>query len=207
MNASRGVFYGGMFRNAPASRGGSPVTVSMRHRRRSLAEPIGPTPVTSSVVSAWQELHSWHRIDHRGDDGKPLFVVWQDEYGVGWDPIDRQHKQLVAMLNDFYVAIQEGNDAGTITEMLQRLADYAQDHFVFEERVMKEHEYPDLPKHRLLHLALKDKTDRWLRQSPRAAQDISADVFRFLKGWWTGHILNQDRLFAPYLKSETNAET
>ena len=141
------------------------------------------------------------------DDGTPVFVVWRDEYSVGCDPIDDQHKRIVAILNDFYVAIQEGNDADILTGVLQRLVDYAREHFAFEEHVMKEHEYPDLAKHQMRHLAMKDKTCALLKQRPNVDHDTPAEVFRFLKDWWITHILHEDKLYAPYLTPEADTRT
>ena len=62
---------------------------------------------------------------------------------------------------------------------------------------MLQHEYPDLAEHKALHVQLRKRTSDF-----RASIHLitARDVLAFMKSWWLGHILGQDKLYAPYMQ-------
>ena len=46
---------------------------------------------------------------------------WSDEFSVGLQEIDEQHKELVDLLNQLHVAIQEHHGSATSREILDKL--------------------------------------------------------------------------------------
>ena len=125
------------------------------------------------------------------------YVTWKDYYSVGDESLDGQHKQIIAIINELYEAMQKGVDYKVVKPLLDRLVQYTVNHFRQEEETLLAHQYPDFAQHKVLH----DK----MRQNTTALCDNSnlvtgRDLLVFLKEWWCNHIQEQDKKYAPYLK-------
>jgi hemerythrin len=130
------------------------------------------------------------------------FIVWSPFYSVGHPDLDGEHKQIIAMINDLFAALDHGNPQAVILGLLDRLLKYTQTHFDHEENVMRECGYPDLEQHQFLHDALRQKTVQLRADFNPAA---GPDLLRFLKQWWIDHIQGEDKKYAPYLKLTVHA--
>ena len=71
-------------------------------------------------------------------------IEWSDEFSVGIQEIDEQHKVLVGLLNQLHQAIREHHGRATSREILGRLAEYTRTHFLLEESLMRLTHYPGL---------------------------------------------------------------
>ena len=70
-------------------------------------------------------------------------IVWNQSLSVGVEEIDRQHKQLVFILNQLLGMDGLTVDSETISDTLTRMTDYADYHFNSEEGYMRKYAYPD----------------------------------------------------------------
>lgn len=127
-------------------------------------------------------------------------LEWRDEYSVGVWTLDAQHKQLIGFINDLQVAIVSGRAKQTVDEMMQKLSVYAKTHLETEERILRTHGYPDFVQHKAQHDAYTLKMQR-LREHHGAGQTISIELLKFLKEWWSHHILKVDHQYAEFLTS------
>jgi len=94
------------------------------------------------------------------------------------------------------VALEEGDDRAVLEGLLERLMQYTNTHFTFEERVMRDAGYPDLASHKQLHESLRRKTAGLQTHSELV---MGSDLLRFLKDWWLSHIQEEDHRYAPYV--------
>lgn len=131
----------------------------------------------------------------------PLFE-WTDEYSVNVRKLDDQHKKLVEMVNDLDDAIRKGNDDAVLRDVLKRLLDYTAYHFVTEEKLLEQYEYPDLLRHRNDHNTLSWRVLD-LRSRYEAGDGVDArEVLDFLTGWLKNHILYSDKQYGAFLNSK-----
>lgn len=126
------------------------------------------------------------------------YVEWKSFYSVGDAAIDREHKRILGMIDDLYMAVQLGNGPARVRDVLERLADYTTTHFEHEERVMLDCGYPNFDAHKTMHDEMRRRVIEF-RSNPDTV--VAQDLMQFLKNWWTRHIQNQDKAFAPYLVS------
>ena len=124
------------------------------------------------------------------------YVEWKPFYSVGEDAIDDQHKRLLGIVDDLYVAIQMGHAEARVQEVLDRLAEYTTTHFDHEERVMWGCGYPNFDAHKAMHDEMRRRVGE-LRANSNAVAE--GDLLQFVKTWWIRHIQNQDRTYSPYL--------
>ncbi|WP_448207537.1 bacteriohemerythrin [Azospirillum sp. sgz302134] len=126
-------------------------------------------------------------------------VTWQDAFGVGHTVIDADHKRLFELFNEFATAVNDNRADSEIQSVLAELLDYTDTHFDREERLMREHAYPDLAMHKTMH-------DTFVRQlhdvnnALDAGGEKGAFVLSFLAKWLSGHILGVDKKLGAFLK-------
>ncbi len=125
------------------------------------------------------------------------YITWKSAYSVGDTSLDAQHKQIIGIVNDLYTAMQEGNDYEAVRPLLDRLLQYTNTHFKYEEQMMQRHEYPDLSQHKALHDHMRQRTADLRRH---AGLVTGQDLLVFLKDWWVNHIQDQDKQYSPYLE-------
>ncbi len=124
------------------------------------------------------------------------YVEWKPFYSVGDAVIDEQHKRLLGIIDDLYMAIQMGHDPARLRAVVERLVEYAMNHFAYEERAMQACGYPDFDAHKVMHEEMRRHSLEF-RANPEALTEN--DLLQFVKSWWVRHIQNQDRHYAPYL--------
>ena len=62
------------------------------------------------------------------------FIQWNSDLEVKVREIDKQHQQLVSMINDLYDAMQEQKGRDAVGNIVNRLIDYTKTHFSLEEK-------------------------------------------------------------------------
>jgi len=124
------------------------------------------------------------------------YVEWKPFYSVGDAALDNEHKRLLGIVNDLYVAIQMGHEPKRVQEVVERLAEYTMSHFDHEERVMRGCGYPNFEAHKAMHDEMRRRALEF-QANPDALTEH--DLLQFVKNWWVRHIQNQDKAYSPYL--------
>jgi hemerythrin len=130
-------------------------------------------------------------------------VAWKPQYSVNIEAIDRQHQGLVDLIRQLQEAMWEGRGQAFQRTLLDRLVDYTQVHFAFEEKLLQERAYESLAEHVEQHRMLTSQV-RDLQQRMHEGKVISnASMMLFLRHWLIDHILEQDQKYARALNSVT----
>lgn len=128
------------------------------------------------------------------------FVDWSEKYTVRDKELDSHHQHLFSIVNDLHKAILNKHGKEEIRRVVDRLIEYTKSHFAAEERLMQACGYPHYQHHKAEHeklLRQVSEHDHKLRNDESLA---AHDVFAFLiKEWLIGHILKDDKAYAPYL--------
>lgn len=127
-------------------------------------------------------------------------MVWNDRLSVGVARLDKDHKKLLAVLNEMYALLQRGSAGEVLDDVLESLVDYTRRHFENEERLLIETRYPDLEVHKLEH----EKMVAWLnqlrsRRTLGTAAGPSLETVNYLKDWLFDHILGSDQRYSAHL--------
>jgi hemerythrin len=127
-------------------------------------------------------------------------VVWDNAFSVGFEAIDKQHKELVTMTNQLFEGCKAGAAAAdtTFLKILRRAAEYAQTHFADEEKYMVQANYPNLDVHRKAHREFGNTVIKAIRTF-EDGNTAPIEMARFLKDWLLNHIAKMDKEYAPYL--------
>jgi hemerythrin len=134
-------------------------------------------------------------------------ITWNDEMSVGIPAIDEDHRRFIEMINDLNRAITERVAPAEIKRRLQRIVDDAKLHFVHEEKLFFEWDYPDVGSHTTTHANIL-----------RALLEMEKDFvpYGLDSGWINAglrvkellisHVLNEDMKYAEYYRSSRKAD-
>lgn len=127
---------------------------------------------------------------------------WSDKYSVNIAEIDRQHKKLIGLVGTLRAAMREGKGKQALSTVLKDLVDYTKTHFGAEERLMRDHGYPEYADHKDKHDKMTQKVLEVQKQYHEGKLTISLEVMTFLENWVDKHILGTDMKYAPFLNSK-----
>lgn len=138
--------------------------------------------------------HYWDGNEHRY---RLQVFVWDKHFESGHQEIDRQHRQLVDLVNQLAIAIPQEDPRLTVHDLCLRLLDYAARHFTYEESLfvhasLLDHE---LANHRLAHQDFTRKvTEQYRTNCQRDNEDKQPflDLLEYLVVWLAEHILIDD---------------
>lgn len=123
-------------------------------------------------------------------------ITWKEAYNLGILEIDPQHQKLIGIINKLYSAMQASTEKAEMKTILNELADYADYHFSTEEKHFEEFNYIDKVEHTNSHNAYKEKIAQFSKEyEANESNTLPFDLMDYLGGWWTGHILGEDRKY------------
>jgi hemerythrin len=122
-------------------------------------------------------------------------IVWDQSFETNIPEIDAQHRRLVDIINSLADGIGHSS-MGELQEILAQLKEYAQYHFRAEETIMDAAGYAELAEHKGEHLAFVDQLQLFDLDIILASEGLAWDMYQFLGGWLTSHILVVDKKFS-----------
>ncbi len=132
-------------------------------------------------------------------------VTWNEKYVVGQEVIDRDHKMLFAMINEFYDAFQESGRRRDLGVILAKLVKYAEAHFQREEAIMGANGYPVCQEHHAFHTQLYETIYLLNERLASDPAPLDRQTIAFLKNWLSDHILLEDLKFGEFLRLKKTA--
>jgi hemerythrin-like metal-binding protein len=135
-------------------------------------------------------------------------ITWNDEMSVGIPEIDEDHKQFIISINEFNRSITDRKDPAEIKNRLQQIVDDAERHFIQEEKLFKEWQYPDTDGHASLHAqalnALKTIKEKFI---PYGHDSGWINAGLRIKTVLIHHILTEDMKYAEFYRDSRDAGT
>lgn len=131
---------------------------------------------------------------------------WRDNFSVSIESIDSQHKELFRIGNLLYDIVSSKDHIDRYDDIvmaLENMKDYAIYHFQYEEKLMKENDYPDFHKHKIQHDTFIEKVRSIENEDiDEKQQKIGMDLVIFIANWIENHILKTDMKYKDYLKEK-----
>lgn len=127
------------------------------------------------------------------------YVKWKQEYSVGIDSIDEQHKRLLNLINQLQTAVDYSTGDKFEREALDELVDYTKTHFNYEEGLMRDNDYPDFEPHKAQHETMFKKVEEVLAEYEQDHDTAMSNAVEYLKSWLINHINGTDKEYSSYL--------
>ncbi len=123
--------------------------------------------------------------------------VWKDEFNIGVDVIDKEHKRLFKIINKLLAfGEEEKKSQWACQEGIKYFKEHAMKHFEDEEKYMQSINYKELETHRHIHNDFRKKILPVLEEELERTNYAPDAVDHFLgvcTGWLIGHTLTEDR--------------
>jgi len=126
-------------------------------------------------------------------------ITWDATMSVGNAKIDRQHQELVRIINQLGDAMQQGNANQVIGKIIDELVTYTVFHFGEEERMFAATAYPHTDAHKDKHRFLVDKVQQVKTDFAAGKVAIGVPLLHFLREWLVEHIMKTDKTYSSYL--------
>lgn len=129
----------------------------------------------------------------------PKMIRWNDDYSVGIDKVDDEHKLLINKVNDLYAAVISHESSTTILPLLDDLMEFTVYHFTEEEDLMRAAGYKGYDSHKIVHDSIVGKLTEFRRRYTVSENQrrTGLEMTVFLKGWLYKHIQIADKSYAP----------
>lgn len=131
--------------------------------------------------------------------------VWTDEYSLGINVIDEQHKHFFEIVNNIYDMLEStGDNRQDLIDVIDELAQYAYFHLATEEKYFNQFAYSDIANHMRYHAIFRQKSEEYTDRVKSENEDLpqlAQEVTDFSKNWLSNHILVADKLYAPFFKA------
>ncbi len=131
-------------------------------------------------------------------------LQWHSWFEIGHERIDFEHRIFLDLINTLQRCINRSND-NEIHRALVELKKYAEFHFVSEQNIMIECDYPDYDAHHVLHNALLGELDGYILAVESKTRSLEMMV-SFLYDWFVTHTINEDLKLSSHVKALKLAE-
>ncbi len=124
-------------------------------------------------------------------------LVWKDEFDIGVDAIDKEHRRLFSIINRLFILRnKEQKNGKACEEGIRYFYEHAIRHFTDEENYMELIGYKNLKMHKRIHKDFRERTLPILEGELKRSNYSSEAVDHFLAvcvGWLIGHTTTEDR--------------
>jgi hemerythrin len=117
---------------------------------------------------------------------------WKDEYSVGIEAVDYEHKQLIDLINRLHDRLNEADSKITVPRFFGDLLKAIAAHFALEERLMREAGYGALEAHKEDHERLLDDLREMMDAFEWSEEVDSVELALRLDAWFSRHFRTHD---------------
>jgi methyl-accepting chemotaxis protein len=119
-------------------------------------------------------------------------LEWNSSLIVHHPDIDRQHLEMVVLLNLLNEAVREHRSRQLVGSLLDDLLVHTRHHFASEEQIMASLGCPGLDDHCAMHRTLDAQLVDVRAGFQNSGGAISLDLLDYLKNWFVTHITEMD---------------
>jgi len=112
--------------------------------------------------------------------------------------MDREHQVQTGLVAALCSAVEGGEDALKVQEILDRLLAYSSAHFMSEELLMRLASYDDYEDHVADHIRTMDELDAVLAHHRAGQPVLMLEQARAIEGFLRQHIATRDARFAAW---------
>jgi hemerythrin-like metal-binding protein len=128
-----------------------------------------------------------------------MFIHWDKKFETGNALIDAEHKILVMLFKKLDIALKTKLSSETISRIVVEVKKFAEFHFVSEENLMHETNYPGLRSHMVIHSNLISELNLMISRISNH-KVLPEEVLGFLNDWLVTHIGEEDQRVAKHIE-------
>ena len=126
---------------------------------------------------------------------------WNNDYSIGIDEIDSQHKRFLSLLQETYSFKQRGTDNSRLKTLVQELEKYLVFHTKSEEMLMILYDYPKQELQKEEHKKVITKVREKIKNLPENPEDLT-DLLIYLMKWFVNHTTYLDKELGGHIQQQ-----
>lgn len=127
---------------------------------------------------------------------------WSKAHAVCVPEIDAEHRALFGLAQKLQEAIHASAPAPQVQAILQELIARVEDHFAYEERLMRSVRYPLFPWHKRQHDTMRKRAGEFVPRIQNGDDGAAALFLEFLAGWLRDHTRLADRMMGAFVRNQ-----
>ena len=129
-------------------------------------------------------------------------IEWTKEMATNVSLIDIQHKNIIAKINNFILAVNQGRGKKEIDSAMSILEEHADAHFETEEKYMIKYKYPHYKSHLAEHQKFDSVIEYLKLESELQSEplDLVKKIKTVFERYWSDHIPKCDKPLAAFLQ-------
>jgi len=131
-----------------------------------------------------------------------MLFEWKDEWSIGVQRMDHQHKKIFELANIFIQAMELHEDMKTVAGTLEALIDFFYYHYHEEEELMRAYHYPEYESHKRAHKGILDRIGAFEEHFMQADFMVTEELIEEYKSLVMDHISDHDMAFGKYLNEK-----
>jgi len=133
-------------------------------------------------------------------------MEWEEGFSVGIAIIDRQHKEIIGLIDRLHGRLKIGDSDAQIEGLLKDLIELSEIHFKTEEDLFAKFKYPLILEHSVEHMRFKMIAVKFHQDFIDKKIGAPLQILDFLTVWLKDHILGKDRAYAAFLSEKIKGE-
>lgn len=129
-------------------------------------------------------------------------IEWRDEFELGIDEVDHEHRQLVGLINELHNALAENNTSEQLQDFLGEVYARIAAHFALEEKVMRDINYDEYGQHKDDHELLLDGLRDIMDKYEDEQEYSDAEMASHLNSWFGNHFKSMDARLHRFLEKQ-----
>ena len=122
-------------------------------------------------------------------------MLWKEQYRIGVESIDRQHRELFQITESLLEAVTQGAAEEVYEQSLAFLSRYVVEHFRDEEAYQESIAYSGLALHREEHRQFTQAVQSYVRRWQESGHDpaVMKNLSGMTMAWLIYHVISSDR--------------
>jgi hemerythrin-like metal-binding protein len=126
-------------------------------------------------------------------------LAWREEYSVGIEEVDHEHRELIGLINALHASLGDDRSAARVEAFLGEVLSDISAHFALEETVMRARGYDAFAEHKADHERLLDELRDLMDEQAMGIPLDDDDLANRLSEWFGQHFRTQDARFHRHL--------
>lgn len=119
-------------------------------------------------------------------------ITWRDDFSLGVESVDVEHREMIALINALDESMQQDASQDTVVETLGEIYARIASHFALEEKIMRNAGYEHLAAHKADHERLLDRLLDVVDSVDAEGRYERATLSDYLEGWFSVHFRVHD---------------
>ena len=129
------------------------------------------------------------------------YARWHESLATGDPAVDSQHRALYDLVNDLNASAVLGMEHQGESEALQRIVNYASNHFGAEEALMRRFNYPGLGEHTAVHTDFAGTAHSLVLEHAAGRGPGIKELADFMEDWLETHIATFDQPMVDHVNA------